>query len=249
MRMKLVAGCLLTLLSMTLSVARAQQAVEEIPALKAEVQTAAWAQRWWMPRHEEKLEAMKKQGTVDLLMVGDSITHSWENGGRDVWAKFYAGRSAFNIGFSGDRTEQVLWRFEHGEIDGISPKLAVVMIGTNNAGHRQDPPEQTAAGIKAIVEQLRQRLPETKVLLLAIFPRGKDANDRLRKLNDATNEIIADYADGKHVFYLDISSTFLDDDGTLPKSIMPDLLHPNPKGYALWAEAMEPTIKKLIGEK
>ncbi|MEE8452400.1 MAG: platelet-activating factor acetylhydrolase IB subunit [Thermoguttaceae bacterium] len=249
MRMKLVAGCLLTLLSMTLSVARAQQAVEEIPALKAEVQTAAWAQRWWMPRHEEKLEAMKKQGTVDLLMVGDSITHSWENGGRDVWAKFYAGRSAFNIGFSGYRTEQVLWRFEHGEIDGISPKLAVVMIGTNNAGHRQDPPEQTAAGIKAIVEQLRQRLPETKVLLLAIFPRGKDANDRLRKLNDATNEIIADYADGKHVFYLDISSTFLDDDGTLPKSIMPDLLHPNPKGYALWAEAMEPTIKKLIGEK
>lgn len=232
-----------TLLFLTRGVS-ADDASDQIPALRPEVQAGAW----WLPRHNEKLAALKKQEKVDLLMIGDSITHGWEGGGRTVWDKFYAPRNAFNIGFSGDRTEQVLWRLEHGEVDGIAPKLAVIMIGTNNAGHRRDKAEDTAAGIKAIVGQLRERLPETKILLLAIFPRGANSDDALRKLNDATNKIIATYADNEHVFYLDINSTFLDDDGTLPKSVMPDLLHPNAKGYEMWAEAMEPTIQKLLGE-
>jgi len=245
MRMKLVAGCLVALLFATLSIARADEAVEEIAALKAEPQTASW----WTARHERKLTESKKPQRVDLLMIGDSITHGWENSDRrEIWDRYYAERNPLNIGFSGDRTEHVLWRFEHGAIDGISPKLAVVMIGTNNTGHRQDDPKHTAAGIKAVVEQLGRRLPKTKVLLLAIFPRGKDPNDKLRKINDATNKIIAGYADGKRVFFLDINDVFLEDNGALPKSIMPDLLHPNKKGYALWAEAMEPMVKKLMGE-
>jgi lysophospholipase L1-like esterase len=221
---------------------------ETIPALKAEVQTAEGAKSWWIPRHEEKLAERKKMGQVDLLMIGDSITHGWENGGRKTWDKYYAKRKALNIGFSGDRTEQVLWRFANGEIDEISPKLAIVMIGTNNAGHRKDPAEQTAAGIKAIVNQLRGRLPKTKVLLLAIFPRGESKEDELRQLNKATNEIIAGLADDENVFFLDINSKFLEDGGRLPRAIMPDLLHPNAKGYEVWAEAMEPTVKRLMNE-
>ncbi len=241
--------CFSILLLLSPSLAPAADAAKDIPALKPEVQTAAWAQSWWMPRHEQKLKELEAAQRVDLLWVGDSITHSWENGGREVWDQYYAKRNPLNIGFSGDRTEQVLWRFDHGEIDGIAPKLAIVMIGTNNAGHRQDKAEHTAAGIRAIVDKLRAKLPETKILLLAIFPRGADANDALRRLNDATNKIIAEYADDEHIFYRDISGVFLDDDGKLPREIMPDLLHPNPKGYAMWAEAIEPTVKELMGEE
>lgn len=123
------------------------------------------------------------------------------------------------------------------------------MIGTNNAGHRQDPPAQTAAGIQSILTELRERLPNTKVLVLAIFPRGKDNNDPLRQLNEATNKIIETYADGKHIFYLDIGAKFLNADGVLPKEIMPDLLHTNEKGYEIWARAIEPKVKELISSK
>ncbi|MEM7476803.1 MAG: platelet-activating factor acetylhydrolase IB subunit [Planctomycetota bacterium] len=225
----------------------AQTATEALPkALKPEVQTAKWAQSWWMPRHEQKLEERKKMKQVDLLMIGDSITYGWENGGKEVWNKYYASRNALNIGFSGDRTEQVLWRFDHGEIDDIDPKLAVIMIGTNNTGHRKDPPQETADGIKAIIEKLHEKYPDTKVLLLGVFPRGASPQDELRKINDGINAIISKLDDGKKVHYLDISANFLDDRGVLPKSIMPDLLHPNKKGYALWAEAMEPSIAKLL---
>ena len=113
---------------------------------------------------------------------------------------------------------------------------------------RQDPPKETSAGIQAIVGELKKQLPDTKVLLLAIFPRGEKPDDRLRKINDGINEIIAGYADDEKVFFLDINDKFLTQDGTLPKSIMPDLLHPNDKGYAIWAETIEPTIAKLMGE-
>ena len=226
----------------------AQDTAVQVKALQPEVQTAEWAVKWWMPRHEQKLKERDEMEKVGLLMIGDSITHGWEGGGKAVWDKYYAKRNAFNIGFSGDRTEQVLWRFDHGEIDGISPKAAVVMIGTNNTGHRQDDPDETAAGIKAILDELGEKLPETKVLLLAIFPRGASPDDNLRKINDAINEHISKFADGKRVFYLDISNEFLEDDGTLPKSIMPDLLHPNAEGYEIWAKAMEPTLAKLMGE-
>ena len=231
------------------SIGFAQETATAVKAVQPEVQTATWAVKWWMPRHEEKLKQLSEMDKVDLLMIGDSITHGWEGKGKTVWEKYYAKRNAFNIGFSGDRTEQVLWRFNHGEIDGISPKAAVVMIGTNNTGHRQDPADETAAGIEAIVDQLGKKLPNTKVLLLAIFPRGASADDKLRQLNDAINERISKLADNQRVFYLDVADKFLEDDGTLPKSIMPDLLHPNEQGYEIWAQAMEPLLVKMMGEK
>ncbi len=218
-------------------------------AIMPNEQTAAWAVQWWLPRHEAKLAERKAMKQVDLLMIGDSITHGWEDKGKPTWDKYYGARNAINLGFSGDRTEHVLWRFQNGAIDDIDPKLAVVMIGTNNTGHRKENPEHTAFGIKRIVDEIRLRLPNTKVLLLDVFPRGAEPEDELRQINTAINEIIKGYADEKsNIWFLNVGDQFLEKDGALPKSIMPDLLHPNAQGYEIWAEAMEPTIKKLLGE-
>lgn len=200
----------------------------------------------WQRRHE-KINQRAKQGDVDLIFIGDSITQGWEGDpGKDVWQKFYRSRKAMNAGISGDRTQHVLWRLENGNIDGIKPKLAVVMIGTNNSG--SDSPQDIAAGITAIVEKLRDKLPETKVLLLGIFPRGENGDDRQRKVTKATNDIIKSLDDGKAVYYLDIADDFLDDDGTLSRQVMPDLLHLSKRGYVIWAEAIEPKVAELMGK-
>ena len=122
------------------------------------------------------------------------------------------------------------------------------MIGTNNASSG-DSPADIAAGVQAIVAELRSRVPKTKVLVLAIFPRGKDNNDGLRKINTAANALIAKVADGKMVYFLNINDKFLDRDGKLSTDIFPDLLHPNAKGYEIWSAAIEPTVAKLMGEK
>ena len=202
------------------------------------------AEAWWQQRHES-MNARVKQGNVDLLLIGDSITHGWEGAGKDVWNKYYGKRNAVNLGIGGDGVEHVLWRLEHGNIDGISPKLAVLMIGTNNC---QSPAEKIAEGVKRIVEKLRTNLPQTKVLVLAIFPRA-DQPEPVRQNLVKTNRIISKLADNKMVFYLDIGPKFLDANGKLGREIMPDLLHPNAKGYQIWAKAIEPTVAKLMGEK
>src|SRR2546428_11301842 len=129
----------------------------------------------WMKRHESFNERVKK-GNVDLLLIGDSITQGWEGSGKNVWAKFYSPRNAVNLGIGGDRTQHVLWRLDHGNVDGISPKAAVLMIGTNNSNGKDNTAEQIADGIKAIVAMLREKTPKTKVLILAIFPRGEKPN-------------------------------------------------------------------------
>lgn len=217
-------------------------------AIIPNVQTAEWAQKWWMPRHEEKLTTVANTD-VDLLFIGDSITHSWENkNGKEIWDEFYADRKAANLGFSGDRTEQVIWRLQHGEVEGLSPKLVVLMIGTNNTGHRQDPPKETVLGIEYIIKELRERLPASRILLLAVFPRAATPDDELRQLNSEINSMLPLLADDKNVFFLDINEAFLDQKGNLSKDIMPDLLHPNARGYRIWAEAMEPTVKRLLEE-
>jgi lysophospholipase L1-like esterase len=211
-----------------------------------------------MKRHESFNERVKK-GNVDLIFIGDSITQGWEGNGKVVWEEFYAKRNAVNLGIGGDRTQHVLWRLDHGNIDGINPKLAVLMIGTNNSGTNTS--EQIAEGVKQIVEKLRTKLPSTKVLILAIFPRGANfdasknktekglTDDKNRKVNEGANAIIQKLADNKNVYYLDIGPKFLNADGTLTRDIMPDLLHLNEKSYRIWAEATEPKIKELLGEK
>jgi beta-glucosidase len=202
---------------------------------------------WWGQRHYQVLEQVAS-GDVDLIFVGDSITHGWEGEGKELWNQYYTPRNAVNMGFSGDRTQHVLWRFDHGEIDGISPKLAVLMVGTNNSNRLDNTAEEIADGIKAICAEMRTKLPKTKILILAIFPRGPKPSPQ-REKNSTASELASKIADGKKVFYLDINDHFLEDDGTLPKDIMPDFLHPNIKGYKIWAEAVEPTIKNLMGEK
>jgi lysophospholipase L1-like esterase len=202
---------------------------------------------WWTTRHEHTL-ARLREGEVDLLFIGDSITQRWDDKGRRIWDAYYGHRRAVNLGFSGDFTEHVLWRLEHGEIDEINPKLVVVMIGTNNTGTRREPPEETAAGIQAILTTLRTRLPNTKILLLGVFPRSASADDPLRRLNAAINNRIRHYANNQQIFFLDLSQRFLDDQGRLSQDLMPDYLHPNERGYQVWADGMEDVIRKLLGE-
>lgn len=214
---------------------------------------------WWPQRHAAKLaekEAAIEAGKeIQLVWVGDSITHGWERRGKELWAERLAPLGALNLGYGGDRTEHVLWRLglgtaggENNEIAGLSPKLFVVMIGTNNTGHRQDPPEATTRGIELIVDRLLEVSPESKVLLLAIFPRGATADHPLRLLNDQINERIAKLGERDQVEYLDLAEVFLDDDGSLPKSVMPDRLHPNKHGYELWFDAIEPHLLRLMSE-
>lgn len=213
----------------------------------------------WMKRHESFNETSKK-GEATLVFLGDSITQGWEGKGKATWEKHYAKRNAANFGIGGDRTEHVLWRLDNGNFDGLKPKLIVLMIGTNNTGHVGRPQkelngtvyacsaEQTAEGVKAILARLQKKTPEAKVLLLGIFPRGETPADAMRQQNEATNALIAKLADGKQVQYLDIGKTFLQPDGKLTREIMPDLLHLSEKGYDMWAEAIEPKVKELLGE-
>lgn len=199
----------------------------------------------WMTR-QNQLNANIKKGDAQLLLIGDSITQGWEGAGKEVWEKYYTKRHAVNLGIGGDRTQHVLWRLDHGNVDGIHPKLAVLMIGTNNAGANS--PKQIADGVQAIVQKLRAKLPETKILVLAIFPRGENNSNKAREVNTAANEQIAKLADGEHIFYLDIGPKFLKPDGTLTREIMPDLLHLSPQGYEIWASSTEPMVSKLMGE-
>jgi len=204
-------------------------------------------QKWWKQRHAAKKKEVSKGGH-ELVFIGDSITQGWEGAGKSVWNEFYGDRKALNLGFSGDRTEHVLWRLMNGEFGTVDPKLIVLMIGTNNTGQRQDDPEMTADGIKMILELLEDRKPDAKVLLLGVFPRSEKPDDAKRQINVGINELISKMGDGERVHYLEISDKFLAEDGTMPKTVMPDFLHPKSAGYRIWAEAMEPKIKELLGE-
>jgi len=204
---------------------------------------------WWLPRHKQKLAEKAAMDKVDLVFLGDSITQAWEEEGANVWHDVYRPRNALNLGFNGDRTENVLWRLEHGEVDNIQPKLLILLVGTNNTGHRQDAAENTALGIQKILHVLAEKLPSTRILLLAIFPRSAKPTQKLRLLNDSVNELIQRYEDNDKVFYLDINSHFLDDKGRLSSDIMSDFLHPNANQYKVWADAIESHIIELMVAK
>jgi beta-glucosidase len=199
----------------------------------------------WIQRHE-LMNRQAKQGHIDLIYVGDSIVEHFNRQGKEVWEHYYAGRNALNLGISGDRTEHVLWRLDHGNIDGLTPKLAIVMIGQNNGGHNTA--EEIAEGVTAIIQKLRTKLPNTKILLLAIFQRREKSTEERTVLAKA-NEIISKLADGKTVFYMDINHIFMRPDGTIPRSLMYDFEHPTPLGHRVWAEAIEPKVAELMGDK
>jgi lysophospholipase L1-like esterase len=240
--------------------------VASLVALVASLVTAAAAPNYAVQpvlhpgteKRHESFNVISKQGEAQLVFLGDSITHGWEGKGKAIWTKEWAPLKAANFGIGGDRTEHVLWRLEHGNFDGLKPKAIVLMIGTNNTGHQGRPQkelngavyectaEQTAEGIKAILTQLQKKCPDAKILVLGIFPRGADKNDKFRQQNEATNAIVKGFADGQKVFFLDVGAKFLEPDGTLSKAIMPDLLHPNEKGYQIWSDAIKADVLALL---
>ena len=224
--------------------------LDTLTAVTPTEQGADWAKTWWLKRHQEKLLEKEHMNSVDLVFLGDSITHNWERkpAAKKAWDEYYLARNPLNLGFSGDKTEHVLWRIKHGAVDNITPKLLVLMIGTNNTGRANETSTETAIGIKAIIDELTLKLPETKILLLAIFPRGKKPTDIKRQRNDRSNNIIKTYANDKSVFYLDINHIFLDENKILQPSVMDDYLHPNADQYRYWAQAIEPSIVQLMAE-
>jgi lysophospholipase L1-like esterase len=180
------------------------------------------------------------------VFLGDSITAGWAGSGKDVWAKAFGAYTPANFGIGGDRTQHVLWRIQNGELDGgIKPKACVLMIGTNNVGG--DSAEGIAKGVTVIVETIRAKQPQAKILLLAVFPRGEKASpnpgrDKLKQVN----AIIAKLDDSKNIFFLDIGDKFTQPDGSLTKEIMPDFLHLSAAGYQIWADAISPKIAELM---
>lgn len=210
----------------------------------------------WVKRHEGFVE-LARQGGINVLFVGDSITDFWRNaeparGGKPIWDREFAPLGAANFGISGDRTQHVLWRLQNGELDGIKPKAVVLMIGTNNTGFERDnttprnTPAETIEGVRTIVSTLRTKLPQTKILLLAIFPRGEKPDHPQRKQVTEINAALSRLADGRNIRFLDLGPQFLAADGTLPKDIMPDFLHPGSKGYEIWARGIKEPLAQLL---
>lgn len=204
-------------------------------------------------RHEETLKDPAR-ATAKLVFLGDSITEMWRNdeAGKPVWDQHWAKLGALNLGVPGDRTEHVLWRIDHGALDGLKAKLVVLMIGTNNAGQVNEPggyrctAQQTADGIRAILQRIRAKCPATRILLMGILPRTEN-EDPANVQNLATNAIIKDYADGKTIAYLDIGKRFVNPaNGDANLGLMPDLLHINADGYRIWAASIASIVAEAL---
>jgi lysophospholipase L1-like esterase len=218
---------------------------------------------WWRERHEAKLAELKR-GRVDLIFLGDSITQQWESTGpqdwqnfRPAWDRFYGDRNAVNLGFKGDATSHLLWRMQNGELDGISPKAAVILIGANNMGRVHWPAEDNVAGINAVVALARRKLPHTQILLQGILPSDRSAWVTQTTL-DVNHALELQYGNGAvpGVTYLDVGGVFMRG-GALDRSLFLDPmlrppdppLHPNATGQERMAVAMEPVLSKLMGDR
>jgi arylsulfatase A-like enzyme/lysophospholipase L1-like esterase len=206
-----------------------------------------WDQKWWKERWDAKnKEANTPEAkNARVVFLGDSITQAWENTGKPAWDKHFAPLGALNWGYSGDRTEHLIWRLQNGDIQRVNPEVAVILIGTNNTGHDQRPAGETVAGIKRTLDDLAWKWPSTKIILMSVFPRGATKEDPLRKLNSEINEQVKALTDSKRVHLLDINDQFLDADGNLSKDIFPDLLHLAPAAYDTWAAAVSSKLKEL----
>jgi sialidase-1 len=199
----------------------------------------------WPGRFARKLETVR-QAHPDLLFLGDGLTQGWESAGAKVWKLHYGQRNSAHAGFEGDSTQHMLWRIEHGALDGIHPKLIVLLVGASNLKDRELTPNQVTEGIGAVLGSIGRKCPSSKVLLLSLFPRDVLPGGDLRRKGEAVNALLPRFADGKRVFLLNINHVFLNPAGTLSQHISPDQLLLNTTGYALWAEAIEPTLQSLL---
>lgn len=194
----------------------------------------------------ERFVKQAQEGKAQLVFLGDSITAGW-GGQKEIWEKAFGAYTPVNFGIGGDRTQHVLWRITHGELEVIKPKAVVLMIGTNNVGGNT--PEEIAAGVTAIVNTVREKQPQAKILLLAVFPRGEKPDGKLGAANEKItqiNAIIAKLDDGKNIHFLDIGPKFPLVDGALTKETMPDFLHLSSAGYQIWADAISPKLAELM---
>lgn len=210
-----------------------------------------WTHGMWLPRFDAK-RALAAEGGYDVVFLGDSITHNWERYGTGVWQRVFSEGpyKALNCGISGDRTEHLLWRLDHGQLAKLTPKAFVLMIGTNNTGHRDDweePPTDTILGVQSILARLTTSYPEAKIIMHPIFPRGATTNDPMRVRNDLVNSVICDFADNKRIFWCDFNAKLVTPEGVLEKTMAPDLLHPREPGYEIWAEALKPYLDYALG--
>ena len=204
---------------------------------------------WWANRFlsRSRLVEGSKGKIVDIVMLGDSIMHFWEWKHPKSWAKFTKGRTVLNLGYGGDKTQNLLWRMEHGELDGYAAKCIVLMIGTNNNSDNDSDPVAVAEGVKKVVAGIRSRQPKAKLILHPIFPRGcsadSDKHAAARQRNDKTNELLRKFAeeDGKLV-YVDFNDKLVDESGWVPKSLMADEIHPTDAGYDIWMDALAPHL-------
>ena len=221
------------------------------PSVNPQVRLASW----WFTRHAEKIAEIeaandpKNNKTIELLMVGDSITNNFDKGGpgETVWEQHFAPLNALNLGFGGDRTNHVLWRLEHLPPLKTPPKAASLMIGTNNICWGSDKPKQAADGVRAIAKKLHQMYPEMKILVLGVFPRREMLDHPHRKQIIELNSYLPDLLrDIPNVSYMDIGSEFLDENGFLSREMMPDTTHPSTKGHEIWAAAILPELKQLM---
>ena len=223
------------------------------PSTNAQVRLASW----WFTRHAEKIAEIeaandpKKDKKIELLMVGDSITNNFDRGGPGelVWAKHFAPLNALNLGFGGDRTNHVLWRLDHLPALKTAPLAASLMIGTNNICWGSDKPKQAADGVQAIAKKLNTMYPEMKILVLGVFPRRANLDHPHRKQIIELNSYLPDLLkDIPNVTFLNIGGKFLDEKGFLSKEMMPDTTHPSEKGHEIWAGAIVPTLKEMMGK-
>jgi lysophospholipase L1-like esterase len=210
---------------------------------------------WWV-RHDEKKRLVASRKDFELVFIGDSITHLFEVSdavpprGGSVWNEYYGRRKALDLGFGWDRTQNVLWRLQNGEFDGLAPKLAVLNIGTNNltgTDHaRTNTAEEIVEGIAAICRLIATLSPSTVILVMGIFPRGQP-DDALRVHIRRINEGMATLAASRPgLRFMDIGSRFLDPEGRIPVALMNDLTHPTETGYRIWAEAIEPVVRDCV---
>ena len=197
---------------------------------------------YFLRLHQEFLDR-DKQGNIDVVFLGDSITRKWRDA-PEIWKNRYEPINAVNFGIMGDVIQHVLWRVEHGELDGIRPKVVVLLIGTNNSNRKGPGPIVT--GIKHLIDVIHERCPSTKVLLMGIFPRDKPEDKYCMQIINAVNPELAKLDNGKSVRFLNINDKFETPDGKLRDELFADRLHPNPAGYQVWADAMQPLLKEML---
>ncbi len=226
-------------------------APEPASAFVAVTQDRDWPIYDWAKRHEAVSKIVRERRPT-LVFIGDSITqmfggepHDRPQPGKEVWEKYYSKRNAANLGFGYDYTENVLWRIEHGELDGAAAKVVVLLIGTNNTGKNSAP--DIAGAIRAICDLIRKKQPQAKILLLGILPRSAKPDASRAKIAEI-NRLISKYDGQNGVTYLDVGGKFIGADGTISKELMYDYLHPAAKGYEVLAEAIEPSLVRLLGE-